>query len=689
MILKATQTRYKKGTARGGQWKPKGVPDGTPKKIAQAMLASRKATSLRIKLLRMKKTGQGSSDAYNRLLKSQKNLNDKAKQLRKTAKTMGYSVGSGGKLTSQPKQAPKAQTPPSAKPKQSSKPKKTPPATKQAPPKQQKPPVLSGPWKDSSAKPKNLSDVYKNLSDSPNKKMADALKGKADKTELDFRQDFDKMKNTSFIQRGSKRNPNPPISQNGPKLLKQMDENNQIYDAIISGSQVKTQDILQEKRARNVSRATNGVLEVDSKDISKYPAFTSVKEGQAFYDALKIKRDGYDATYQKNKGMAEKEIKDLMENDPTNYRNAPIQHAYKTGKFLAKKLEYETAMGEVVKEMVVSLGYDPSTGKTGKPLDPSIKTNLSNLEKASKNKLEQDFGVPKTISLPKVDGFSEYGDLRAINKHYLDLVSTKKKLTKPEFQFIDSEILRTKKAIKKLEKTGITTKPAKMTGDDWKTKKLPDMSKLSYSTKADGSPGDGKMEALVKMQGFNGGAKVVDKKAMDGHIANGAIELRRSINASPVPINGKIKTGKDFSKEFKSPDPSTYHPGYGSFGSGTYTGVTSDQKSINYVESFYSGTLSSGTSSTSAMLRMALKPDARVVKIDDLYSEGYNLSSAEKKKLGISSAGVSSSDISNLAVAKGYDAIDLTGNQVSAPTYYNGYVILNRTALFVQDKDIK
>ena len=108
IALKAGQDRYKKGSKRGGQWKPKNVPDGTPKAVAQAIMTSRKATAIRIKL-RRKKSALSKSPNNPTLKKQVKNLsvvfdklNSSAKQLRKDVKKDGYGVDSGGKIKTKP-----------------------------------------------------------------------------------------------------------------------------------------------------------------------------------------------------------------------------------------------------------------------------------------------------------------------------------------------------------------------------------------------------------------------------------------------------------------------------------------------------------------------------------------------------------------------------------------------------------
>lgn len=189
---------------------------------------------------------------------------------------------------------------------------------------------------------------------------------------------------------------------------------------------------------------------------------------------------------------------------------------------------------------------------------------------------------------------------------------------------------------------------------------IEDVSDRARQRSGDRSQGDWFLRELARDQGFDGLPDVVIKEQMDEYVAAGERELFRGLDSYGM----RGKTGEDLAEQFRSGD---LHVGTGLFGNGTYVTYGTDK----YDAEGYMGAEREG-----AMLRMALKSDAKVISIDELETmqlvDPVAQSYPELKNLGC------------YATFKGYDGIDV-GASKNEPKYM---VILNRTAIKVQHESI-
>jgi ADP-ribosyltransferase exoenzyme len=208
---------------------------------------------------------------------------------------------------------------------------------------------------------------------------------------------------------------------------------------------------------------------------------------------------------------------------------------------------------------------------------------------------------------------------------------------------------------------------------------------------------------IARLQGFDGAPRVVSSEELDRAIRRGATQLHRGIK----PYKGTYDsttgsyvgalTPEDMAEQFRS---GKLFPGQGLYGAGTYT--TPDRKAA----SSYAGT-------NGILLRMALRPDARVISHEDIvalhkkFSRSYvsRLAEAEKAELAATTdpatirsitkkynklrashqAGSVSvmSNIGRYAALLGYDVIHVGKKSMGGG--FHEYVILNRTALLIEE----
>jgi len=192
---------------------------------------------------------------------------------------------------------------------------------------------------------------------------------------------------------------------------------------------------------------------------------------------------------------------------------------------------------------------------------------------------------------------------------------------------------------------------------------------------------------MIKENGGDALPTVISKDEMDRQIAGGATELYRGFRG---------QRGKENADQFRNGD---LFVGDGLSGSGVYTTVDID-RATSYSEDYWNN---------GALVRMALKPDARVIAMDDVEKLIENAQPPEYKKLaeeaqaawkafstkkgttekretelwtayrhrrdeGPATYHALISDPAIAALLEGYDAISVRRD----------YVVLNRGALFVQ-----
>ncbi len=122
-------------------------------------------------------------------------------------------------------------------------------------------------------------------------------------------------------------------------------------------------------------------------------------------------------------------------------------------------------------------------------------------------------------------------------------------------------------------------------------------------------PVDHQLAAISKMRGFD---KHPTKGDIDSVIANGGTEIHRGL------IDGKGKTAGQLESEFKT---GPYEPGTGNYGNGFYfstsPGIAKMYADAPIARAGYDAKSVSGGKT----LRAALKPEAKIVHLDDLKAE--------------------------------------------------------------------
>lgn len=178
---------------------------------------------------------------------------------------------------------------------------------------------------------------------------------------------------------------------------------------------------------------------------------------------------------------------------------------------------------------------------------------------------------------------------------------------------------------------------------------------------------DDALAEIWRANGFDGLPRVVNRQEMDDAVASGWTELFRGVGKTQ-------EEGTSFSDQFRTGDP---YPGLGGFGNGIYAMPDwRRQATAGYGKS---------------TMRMALHPQAKTVEADDII--------AEMRGQGYTDFGAGPgdpdhvrvlSDVGRYASAAGYDAVAI--RQLQSDMTRGGsvveWLILNRTALAVQDTDV-
>lgn len=183
---------------------------------------------------------------------------------------------------------------------------------------------------------------------------------------------------------------------------------------------------------------------------------------------------------------------------------------------------------------------------------------------------------------------------------------------------------------------------------------------------------------IAEMQGFTGRPEVVDRAEMDRRVAAGWPEMWRGVSEYTVRESDnagsrtRTVSAAENVEQFRSGD---YYPGVGIFGSGTYASVD-PQTALGYV----SGSLGDDYANTPGIARIALRPDARVVDFDELLAQHPDLEAPRRPQ-----DRAVLQDLGRLAAALGYDAISVRPRNKAYGDRTMYYVILNRTAVAVQE----
>lgn len=178
----------------------------------------------------------------------------------------------------------------------------------------------------------------------------------------------------------------------------------------------------------------------------------------------------------------------------------------------------------------------------------------------------------------------------------------------------------------------------------------------------DTSQGDWVLRELVRDRGFDGLPQVITKQEIDKYAAAGERELFRGLDSYGI----KGKTGEDLAEQFRSGD---MYVGTGLFGNGIYVAYGKDK----FDAEGYMGIGVEGS-----MLRMTLKPEAKVTSIQELRL-------LQKQDLVVRAHPEYLTDLGRYAAFRGYDVIDVGAD----PNEAEYMVVLNRTVLRVQSKSIK
>ncbi|WP_306364230.1 hypothetical protein [Nocardia sp. CC227C] len=176
---------------------------------------------------------------------------------------------------------------------------------------------------------------------------------------------------------------------------------------------------------------------------------------------------------------------------------------------------------------------------------------------------------------------------------------------------------------------------------------------------------------INRLQGFDGLPTVVSYEEIDRIVAAGGVRLYRGVSETR------------YAAEFKS---GPYFPGTGQYGEGTYA-TPDDGLALHYADY-----------DSEKLLRMVLKPDAKVVDYLDLYHEQQAELSSISERLAEIRRGEPSPERSEreeelesrywqvydrgkFAAIKGYDAFAVGGTEEAGMP--REWIILNRTALAV------
>lgn len=157
-----------------------------------------------------------------------------------------------------------------------------------------------------------------------------------------------------------------------------------------------------------------------------------------------------------------------------------------------------------------------------------------------------------------------------------------------------------------------------------------------------------RVERVAAVQGYTGTPELLSKEEMDQRVAAGWTEVYRGF------------TQPEYEEQFKS---GPYRAGFGLYGGGTYT-AASYEKALSYTSE--GDRLLLGTHDPDLVARMAINPDAKGVTYQDIVG---HLQSGEAGDTGMWAAGA------------GYDYI--------VEPRDNTYIILNRTAVAVQDEPVQ
>jgi ADP-ribose pyrophosphatase YjhB (NUDIX family) len=192
------------------------------------------------------------------------------------------------------------------------------------------------------------------------------------------------------------------------------------------------------------------------------------------------------------------------------------------------------------------------------------------------------------------------------------------------------------------------------------------------------TPGNAEMHAIQDIRGFNAKPTVVSKNDMDALVAKGDhIEVLRGLSANAKPNVSARRVVDTLAEQFRTGD---HFPGYGIFGSGTYTDSTKGYGNI--ASKYASGQRGGGGSDAGATLRMAIPKDAKIVKFSELQSKVPH-APPDFTDHGPSSYNSNDDWRGMHAALAGYDAIHMDNHGYG----HDFYVILNRGVVTVQKED--
>ncbi|PTY02560.1 hypothetical protein DB346_08410 [Verrucomicrobia bacterium LW23] len=200
-------------------------------------------------------------------------------------------------------------------------------------------------------------------------------------------------------------------------------------------------------------------------------------------------------------------------------------------------------------------------------------------------------------------------------------------------------------------------------------------------------PGSTVLHAIQQSRGYNAKPSLQTPAEMDQFIAGGDIEMLRGVKA----ISGR--SSEQLLNEYISGD---HYPGFGMFGDGTYADASKGRANAT----------SRGRYGPGPYLRMALKKEAKVIKMSELLTAfngtmgwGGNITkagggrikapaafkNATDQRVGMSSHGREVRYLGLHAALAGYDAIhhDVAGNYGE-----NYYIVLNRSMTRVQQQKV-
>lgn len=164
---------------------------------------------------------------------------------------------------------------------------------------------------------------------------------------------------------------------------------------------------------------------------------------------------------------------------------------------------------------------------------------------------------------------------------------------------------------------------------------------------------DEALDAIIKKQGFDGNAQLVDQEQFDAIIKAGGIERYRGVS-DYTDANGNLVTGNDIVTQFAE---GKYRSGLGVSGNGIYT---TDR--INTAKQY------ADMEGNGKVIKVAILPSAKIATIDQVDLAISHMRDPENSSF---------LELGRIMAAQGFDGYIASGNALPST------IMLNRTAMAV------